>query len=157
MVQFTVNMIMINTDNLYTLYNAFGLRLIAAPPSNNKIYFEVIMFNHFILVTSRFLNASRSNRCGFLPHFAESFHNHLKLIDVVELRVADAGAVVPVVVEVHQGHSVWLDVVDQSGAAVPVEDVPVDESRAKSGWRPSNEITPSAVATLWTAAPPISP
>eukprot|EP01047_Picozoa_sp_COSAG01_P096948 COSAG01_NODE_27355_length_687_cov_3113.469388_2_plen_142_part_01 len=32
--------------------------------------------------------------------------------------------------------------------SVPVEDVPVDESRAKSGWRPSNEITPSAVATF---------
>ena len=34
MVQFTVNMIMINTDNLYTLYNAFGLRLFAHPPEH---------------------------------------------------------------------------------------------------------------------------
>ena len=31
MVEFTVNMIMINTDNHYTLYNAFGLSLIAHP------------------------------------------------------------------------------------------------------------------------------
>ena len=34
MVEFTVNMIMINTENHYTLYNVFGLRLIAQPPEH---------------------------------------------------------------------------------------------------------------------------
>ena len=34
MVEFTVNVIMINTENHYTLYNVFGLRLIAHPPEH---------------------------------------------------------------------------------------------------------------------------
>ena len=34
MVEFTVNMIIINTEDHYTLYNAFGLRLLAHPPEH---------------------------------------------------------------------------------------------------------------------------
>ena len=34
MVEFTVNLIMINTDDHCTLYNAFGLCLIAPPPTH---------------------------------------------------------------------------------------------------------------------------